>query len=631
MDNISHKYFSVIWYYLKAFAKNNGLSDKDINIFDQLALNYPANYKHPLAYFTDQSQKSAHDVFAKCLLKARDIARTPNFFRQCGHLAADIGRISPWSELASTYLGPGDAYENLNKILADWKNVGSVDVLSSKHDKKSASNVKTTMKYTVDSNIPLENMYGTGLFLTGLLESLPKQWARRFWKPWEKLPPADVKTVMVPYDPVRLFAGVFFKAFELYPSIDGTQLSIWHQDRKKRIVIGRRVYLVKTRIGSTKTFTGDYSRTDDDGTGNTGFIITRNVEIDGEIICVKGTIFHGPHFIFEIENEETLTNRGDIGIRRHFKVNKVVLNEVLENTNVIREEIIKKERENKKLKEKQKKIIDEGKSVFENQISGGFVHEVRNSLVGSQLALSSLDDYDGFGKSAKQIFDELVNRLAKVPGLDQQTGEDVALLKKLVEDYNLVLLETEKAIESVLTLTYKIRLFTKAVSLRAGSERVGMYQVISSVAQRQNRLFEKNGIQFALKGKEVYVKGDKSVFISIFENIILNAIDAVSEKMSTGGKIVVTLQMADDIVVSVKDNGIGIQTQNISKIFDLFYTDKTSGSGLGLPIVKRFINIYGGTLAVKSKFGLGTEIIVRFNQSIVWREDEQTISDYGGG
>ncbi len=100
---------------------------------------------------------------------------------------------------------------------------------------------------------------------------------------------------------------------------------------------------------------------------------------------------------------------------------------------------------------------------------------------------------------------------------------------------------------------------------------------------------------------------DAKQFQRALLNIIVNAIDAVGNKPD--GKICITTAVEEGrrLVVAVQDNGSGIDPDKQHKIFDLFYTTKgTSGSGLGLPMVNKFIESSGGKLSVVSEKGVGS-------------------------
>jgi len=62
------------------------------------------------------------------------------------------------------------------------------------------------------------------------------------------------------------------------------------------------------------------------------------------------------------------------------------------------------------------------------------------------------------------------------------------------------------------------------------------------------------------------------------------------------------------VIVSIKDRGVGIAPEDMARIFDPYFTTRRAGTGLGLPISKNIIEGMGGTLAVSSERGVGTEI-----------------------
>jgi len=66
------------------------------------------------------------------------------------------------------------------------------------------------------------------------------------------------------------------------------------------------------------------------------------------------------------------------------------------------------------------------------------------------------------------------------------------------------------------------------------------------------------------------------------------------------------------IVLEITDTGSGIEPDQLSRIFDPFYTTKVNGTGLGLPMVKRTVNAHGGIVTVESKKGKGTSVRIYF-------------------
>jgi signal transduction histidine kinase len=62
------------------------------------------------------------------------------------------------------------------------------------------------------------------------------------------------------------------------------------------------------------------------------------------------------------------------------------------------------------------------------------------------------------------------------------------------------------------------------------------------------------------------------------------------------------------VTLSIRDRGIGISSEDMARIFDPYFTTRRAGTGLGLPIAKNIVEGMGGTIAVASELGIGTEI-----------------------
>lgn len=108
-----------------------------------------------------------------------------------------------------------------------------------------------------------------------------------------------------------------------------------------------------------------------------------------------------------------------------------------------------------------------------------------------------------------------------------------------------------------------------------------------------------------------------SVDIEKIERIVLNLISNAIKFSNFNSDINITLETRKNIfILSVKDNGVGIDEKNINSIFDKFtqvdnsMVRKNEGSGIGLSIVKSFVELHNGTVKVKSKPNEGSEFIV---------------------
>jgi signal transduction histidine kinase len=94
----------------------------------------------------------------------------------------------------------------------------------------------------------------------------------------------------------------------------------------------------------------------------------------------------------------------------------------------------------------------------------------------------------------------------------------------------------------------------------------------------------------------------------VLTNVVKNAVEAAPDR---DGKVLVTLSERDGGVrITVKDNGPGMTAEELGKVFQPFYTNKAQGVGLGMPIVKRLVELHGGEVRVESEGGKGTTVSV---------------------
>jgi len=103
------------------------------------------------------------------------------------------------------------------------------------------------------------------------------------------------------------------------------------------------------------------------------------------------------------------------------------------------------------------------------------------------------------------------------------------------------------------------------------------------------------------------IKADRNQLKQAFFNIIRNSLQA----MNNGGSIVININASDQYaIIRFRDSGKGIESENMSRIFEPYFTTKSEGTGLGLMIVQRIIQDHGGFIEVASKPGEGTSMTV---------------------
>ena len=115
-----------------------------------------------------------------------------------------------------------------------------------------------------------------------------------------------------------------------------------------------------------------------------------------------------------------------------------------------------------------------------------------------------------------------------------------------------------------------------------------------------------------------YIPGDlpavplhKEMFRQALLNLLLNA----EQAMPDGGQITLQaiVEPGPSVCLSLIDTGKGIPPETLDKIFEPFFSTKSTGSGLGLPTTKRIIEAHGGEISVQSEVGKGTKFTVRLS------------------
>ncbi|MBM3238443.1 PAS domain S-box protein [Candidatus Poribacteria bacterium] len=139
-------------------------------------------------------------------------------------------------------------------------------------------------------------------------------------------------------------------------------------------------------------------------------------------------------------------------------------------------------------------------------------------------------------------------------------------------------------------------------------ESTNMTEFLNEVILQIKSQVEDKGIQLEeLIEALPEIKIDKAQMKQALLNLILNAIEATAP----GGKISISAYaVAQEVRLEIADTGVGIPEENLAKIFDLYFTTKDTGMGLGLALVNRIIVEHGGRIEVSSQEGKGTTCIL---------------------
>ena len=116
--------------------------------------------------------------------------------------------------------------------------------------------------------------------------------------------------------------------------------------------------------------------------------------------------------------------------------------------------------------------------------------------------------------------------------------------------------------------------------------------------------------QLETQGEIPAVIADPESLRSALTNLIINSFQAMD---GSGGKLKISLSSEDDgrsARIEISDTGRGIAAEDISKVFEPYFSTKETGTGLGLAIVKKAIDDHQGTISVKSKVSEGTTFVI---------------------
>lgn len=216
------------------------------------------------------------------------------------------------------------------------------------------------------------------------------------------------------------------------------------------------------------------------------------------------------------------------------------------------------------------------------------------------------------GELASSVAHEIRNPLNAISTIVQQLNKDFRPAEGIDEYQSL----TGLVYGEVKRINTTIESFLKfARPVEMSPEPFKLNDLLNQLTKQYSRIAEKREIKFSTKCPyDCEVIWDRNQIIQAFINIIENAFDAVS----AGGSISVSCsgKEKDLIVVSISDTGNGIGPEEIERIFNLYFTTKKKGSGIGLSIVQKIVDAHGGTIGVESAPGAGTTFHITLPKSV---------------
>ena len=205
-------------------------------------------------------------------------------------------------------------------------------------------------------------------------------------------------------------------------------------------------------------------------------------------------------------------------------------------------------------------------------------------------------------------------------------GYILTLLDGGLEDENInrsYLERTEKSINRMIGIVKDLESISKLEygELKLITERFNIIESINEVVETQEMRAQKHKIKIQFPQSNSiakYVEADKKEIFQAMVNLVVNSIKYGKQ----GGKTQIeVMDMGDKLLIEFRDNGIGIEKDNLPRIFERFYrVDKSrsrnmGGSGLGLAIVKHIIDAHDQSINVSSTYGEGSSFTFTLNKA----------------
>jgi nitrogen fixation/metabolism regulation signal transduction histidine kinase len=223
-----------------------------------------------------------------------------------------------------------------------------------------------------------------------------------------------------------------------------------------------------------------------------------------------------------------------------------------------------------------------------------------DQLEESAVKLARSEREQAWREMAKQVAHEIKNPLTpmrlSVQSFERKFNPEDEKIREKLSEYSKTLIQQIDVMSSIASAFSD---FAKMPTQKR--ERINVITVVKLALD----IFNEGFITYITEETELFANLDKTQLIRIVTNLIKNAMQA-SEKEENPIIEVKVVSETDNVKITVSDNGKGISEELKSLIFEPKFTTKSSGMGLGLPMVKNIIEAYDGNISFTSQEGVGT-------------------------
>lgn len=197
--------------------------------------------------------------------------------------------------------------------------------------------------------------------------------------------------------------------------------------------------------------------------------------------------------------------------------------------------------------------------------------------------------------------------------LKKQLGAPVPQIPKdEMEDMHLSLQTISRRSEGLIRFVKEFRSLTQVPQPRLSE--IALQPLLEEMAMLHKKELSDRGITLSThtEPSQLTALADKNMIEQVLINLIKNAMQAFEEQPEKRIELNAYTSDKGRPVISVRDNGTGIDPEALEKIFIPFYSTKKSGSGIGLSLSRQIMRVHEGRISVKSRLGEGTEFLLKF-------------------
>lgn len=230
--------------------------------------------------------------------------------------------------------------------------------------------------------------------------------------------------------------------------------------------------------------------------------------------------------------------------------------------------------------------------------------------VRTKEALIRSERLAAIGRMSAHVTHEIRNPLSSI-GLNAEMLEDIAGDETNAEEARTLCRAIVREVDRLTAITDEYLRFARLPRpVLRDTDIVGLVRAIEAFVRRDCEAANVN-VQLELPSEAIRIHIDSDQIRSALLNLVRNA----KESMPEGGNLTLSVRSADEeLVLEVRDEGMGIDPQSVDRIFDPFYSTKLTGTGLGLALTQQIISEHRGQLEVSSQVDVGTEFRIRLPQ-----------------